>query len=113
MAVHATSFDHDSHKSSPFQSLPKLVSAHSGAVTSVAFASNGTRLVSCGADRQVVFRSVTSEADAKQPFAFATLAAHSIGAGSVPTLRIHPTQKFAVSCGAERQMQVRQSVLPI
>jgi WD40 repeat protein len=82
-----------------FKSIP-VEQSHSSAVTNVAFACNGTRLISTGADRQIVFRTVSNTEITK-------LNATTVGEGTAAvSIKVHPTQKFAVSCGAEKQMQV-------
>lgn len=129
--VHKTS-------ASSYRLLTSIVT-HSAAVTAVAFASAATgssssssssvssRLVSCGADRGVVFRAVCAADDAddsnrtvqmhdnkhddeegvsRADALFPPLLTHAVTGRAVSALCIHPTNKFAVTCGAEKQMQV-------
>ena len=73
---------------------------HSGAVSGLAFCANGTRLLSSGADKSLIFREV-KPALKKFP---------QISKQTLPRLThdllIHPNQKFAATCGADKLMHV-------
>eukprot|EP00873_Tetraselmis_striata_P000650 jgi/Tetstr1/420914/TSEL_011976.t1 len=75
---------------------------HGAAVTAVRFASRGNRLVSCGADRSLVFRDLQAAgeqaADVRQ--------AQVPGRGPLYDMQLETTEKYLVATGEDKKLKV-------
>jgi WD40 repeat protein len=73
---------------------------HTKAVTGVKFADDGRKLLSCGADQQVVFR------DIKAPKTLVETGRCNVANGTLHDMAIQRSGKFVVTCGADKQLRV-------
>eukprot|EP00741_Cyanophora_paradoxa_P011364 tig00020556_g10977.t1 len=80
--------------------LARSLDEHSSSVTGVRFASGGSRLVSCSADRSVVFRSVgPAAAVARYQQSYGTY-------GTVYDVEVDPSERYAVTCGQDKRLSI-------
>jgi WD40 repeat protein len=77
------------------------VNEHSGAVTCVRFAHNdGLKLISCGTDKSIKFRSVDSSGNTK------LYDNKGIPYGTVYDMDIDKTQKYAITTGQDKRLNI-------
>jgi WD40 repeat protein len=72
---------------------------HSSSVTAVKFTSDGKRLLSCGGDKTIVFHAVNG------PF-ISKLKSVSTPHGTINGLAVDPINKFAVTCGQDKRLNI-------
>ncbi|PRP86748.1 hypothetical protein PROFUN_02897 [Planoprotostelium fungivorum] len=74
---------------------------HSSSITSIQFANQGTKLLSCGADRSILFREVQTN-----PIGFKLAHTSMVHYGTVFDMDIDPTNRFVVTAGQEKKLNV-------
>ncbi|GLJ41959.1 hypothetical protein SUGI_0868700 [Cryptomeria japonica] len=76
---------------------------HSASITAVKFACNGSKLLSCSADKSVVFRNiVTTESGCKSTRYHQEVASH----GTVYDMEIEPENNYVLTVGQDKKIKV-------
>lgn len=84
--------------------LVDTLSDHSASITSVKFASSGAKLLSCSADKTIVFRNVSSQGDAHYLVDQANRA--QIPNGKIYAMDTDATQKYIITSGSDKKLHI-------
>jgi WD40 repeat protein len=74
---------------------------HSSSITSLKFVVEGTKLLSCGADKSVIFRNIT-----RDPFTVSRYHQAIVQYGTVYDMDVDPVNKFIVTSGQDKKLSI-------
>jgi WD40 repeat protein len=77
---------------------------HSSSITAVKFAMGGSKLLSCSADKSIVFRSVTQSPES--PLGIARYHQAAAPYGTVFDMDVDATNKYIVTAGQEKRLNI-------
>lgn len=83
--------------------LIETLNNHTASITSVKFSCLGTKLMSCSADKTIVFRSVASQ---QGHYSITSDFTANISQGKVYDMDTDPTQKYIITSGSDRKLNI-------